>query len=358
MQNDDLVASSARRLFADVADIQTVVAAKDTGWKDRLWAGIEETGLNVAALPEELGGAGLGLHDSLGVLRVAGQAALATPLAETLLAGWMLGAAGLEMPAGKIAFGPSSFSDDVTLHADGTVSGRVARLAFARECTHAALLAQGPDGLSVVLIALDGASIEPKSNLAYEPVDRVTFSKCRPVAPRRAPATFTADTALLMGAAARSLQIAGALEKMLALTTDYVMQRRAFERLISGFQSVQHSVAQLAGEVAVSVSAARSAADALEGLLKEGRGFDDPELRLEVISAKIRTAAAAQKGAAIAHQLHGAIGVTREHVLHRLTLRALAWRDDYGNESQWRERLGQLVCERGPEALWPLLATR
>ncbi len=358
MQNDDLVATSAQRLFADVADIQAVIAAKDTSWKDRLWAGVEETGLNVAALPEDLGGAGLGLYDSLGILRIAGGAALAAPLAETLLAGWMLGAAGLEMPAGRIAFGPSSFFDDVTLHADGSVSGAVARLAFARECTHAALLARGPKGLSVVLVALDDAAIERNNNLAYDPLDRVTLSKCRVVATRRAPAAFTNDTALLMGAAARSLQIAGALEKILALTTDYVMQRRAFERLISGFQSVQHSVAQLAGEVAVSVSAARSAAEAIEGLLKEGRDFNDPELRLEVISAKIRTASAAQKGAAIAHQLHGAIGVTREHVLHRLTLRVLAWRDDYGNESQWRERLGQLVCERGPEALWPLLATR
>lgn len=358
MQNDDIIVTSAERLFADVADIQAVIAAKDSSWNDRLWAGIEETGLNVAALPEDLGGAGLGLGDSLGILRIAGRAALSAPLAETLLAGWMLGAAGLEMPAGRIAFGPSSFHDNLTLDPDGTVSGSVQRLAFARECTHAALLAQDAEGISVVLIALDEASIEQNSNLAYDPVDRVTFSRCHAVATRRAPAAFTADTALLMGVAARSLQIAGALEKMLALTTDYVMQRRAFERPISGFQAVQHSVAQLASEVAVSVSAARSAADALETLLGEGRGFNDPELRLEVISAKIRTASAAQKGAAIAHQLHGAIGVTREHVLHRLTLRVLAWRDDFGNESQWRERLGQLVCERGPAALWPLLATR
>lgn len=358
MQDGDLVSASAQRLFADTADIQTVIAAKDSNWKDRLWAGIEDTGLNVAALPEALGGAGLGLYDSLGIMRVAGGAALAAPLADTVLAGWMLGAAGLEMPAGKIAFGPSSFFDEVTLHPDGTVSGTLARLPFGSECSHVALLAQASDAVSVVLIALDQASIERHTNLAYDPVDRVSFSRCRAIAAKEAPATFTRDTALLMGATARSLQIAGALEKMLALTTDYVTQRRAFERLISGFQSVQHSVAQLAGEVAVSVSAARSAADALERLLNEGRDFNDPELRLEVISAKIRTANAAQKGAGIAHQLHGAIGVTREHVLHRLTLRALAWRDDYGNESQWRERLGQLICERGPDALWPLLAAR
>jgi alkylation response protein AidB-like acyl-CoA dehydrogenase len=81
MQDDDLVASSAERPFAGVADIQAVMAAKDTGWKDRLWAGVEETGLNVAALPEDLGGTGLGLHDSLGILRIASGAALSAQAA-------------------------------------------------------------------------------------------------------------------------------------------------------------------------------------------------------------------------------------------------------------------------------------
>jgi acyl-CoA dehydrogenase len=358
MHSDDIILSSARRLFTDAADIQAVLAAKNESWKDQLWEGIQKTGLNVAALPEHLGGAGIGLHNSLGILRVAGGMALAAPLAETVLAGWMLGAAGLEMPTGKVAFGPASFSDEVTLDADSRVSGRIARLPFARECAHAALLAKGPKGLSVALIALDEASIEPHINLAYDPVDQVTLVQTRAIASAPAPKSFTSDTVLLMGAAARSMQIAGALEKILALTTDYVAQRRAFERMISKFQAVQHSIAQLAGEVSVSLSAAASAAEALEGLLDEGRDFNDPELRLEVISAKIRAASAAQKGAAIAHQLHGAIGVTQEHVLHRLTLRALAWRDEYGNESQWGDRLGQLICERGPQALWPLLATR
>lgn len=358
MESDDIILSSARRLFSDVADIQSVIAAGDDGWKERLWTGIEETGLNIAALPEELGGAGIGVQQSLAILRVAGNMALSAPLAETILAGWMLGSAGLEMPAGKIAFGPASFSDEITLGADGTVSSSIARLPFARECAHATLLAKGPDGLCVVLVALDGASIEPRENLAYEPADRVVFSKHPVVASSLAPAGVTRDTALLMGAAARSMQIAGALETMLAITGEYVTQRRAFERTISKFQAVQHSVAQLAGETAVALSAAASAAEALQSLLGEGRGFDDPELMLELASARIRVAGAARKGAAIAHQLHGAIGVTREHILHRLTLRALAWRDEYGNESQWSRRLGELICSRGAQALWPLLATR
>lgn len=357
MQNDDLIISSARRLFRDRADIQAVISSRDEGWKDRLWSGIEETGLNIAAVPEELDGAGIGLQGTFGILRAAGNMAIAVPLAETMLAGWLLGTAGIAMPSGRIAFGPASFADRLEL--DGNrLSGRVERLAFASACGHAALLANAADGLRVVLIELSEAAIEPRRNVAYEPNDRVTFSQCPVVATARAPDWLTSDTTLLVGAAARATQIAGALEKTLAITIEYVSQRRAFERTISKFQAVQHGIAQLAGEVAASLSAASSAAEALESLLGEQRSLDDPELRLEIISAKVRTASAAQKGAAIAHQLHGAIGVTREHILHRLTLRALAWRDDFGNESEWAERLGQLVSSRGAQSLWPLLATR
>ena len=357
MNNDELVLSSAQRLFSDVADMQSVIASRDGAWKQALWNGIEETGLNMAAVPEELGGAGIGLQTSLGILRVAGRMALSTPLAETMLAGWMLGAAGLEGPSGKIAFGPASFTDRIT-QKDGSVHGTLSRLPFARDCKHAVLLTDGEDGLRVALIALDESMISARESLAYEPVDFVELNGCRIIASAPAPASFSPDTTLLMGSAARALQIAGALEQILALTSEYVTQRRAFEKTISKFQAVQHSVAQLAGEVAVSLSAAASASEALEQLLGQGRRFDDPELRLEIISAKVRASSAAQKGAAIAHQMHGAIGVTSEHVLHRLTLRALAWRDDYGNESEWAAQLGQLVCAQGAEALWPLLAKR
>lgn len=358
MQVDDIVRDTAERLFRDQADIQSILAARDDGWKDRLWAGIEENGLNLALVPEDLGGADIGLRAGLGILRAAGRMALAVPLAETMLAGCMLGAAGLETPAGRVAFGPAGFADRVVLAADGTVSGRLAHLPFARDCSHAALLAQGPQGLAVVLVALADAQVEHLVSLAGEPADRVTLSAVRPRASAPAPAGFTDDAALLMGAAARSMQIAGALERMLAITIDYAGQRRAFERTISKFQAVQHAIAQLAGESAAALSAAESAAEALDGLLAGGAGFDDAELRLEVMSAKIRTAGAIAKGAAIAHQMHGAIGVTREHVLHRLTLRGLAWRDDYGHEGQWSERLGHFISSRGAQALWPLLASR
>jgi acyl-CoA dehydrogenase len=158
---------------------------------------------------------------------------------------------------------------------------------------------------------------------------------------------------MLMGALLRSLQIAGALESMLDLSVNYAGERVAFEKKISKFQAVQHNLAKLAGETSAALAAASSAADALSGATT----FDDA-IFLEAASAKIRCSEAAEKGAAIAHQVFGAIGFTQEHILHCYTLRALAWRDDFGSESYWAVELGKLVAARGADELWPLVASR
>ena len=158
---------------------------------------------------------------------------------------------------------------------------------------------------------------------------------------------------MLMGGVARSLQIAGALESMLDISVRYSNERVAFEKKISKFQAVQHNLA-------------RSPASPPRRWRRRPRpptpsraapSFND-EVFLEAAAAKIRCSEAAEKGGAIAHQVHGAIGFTIEHILHRYSLRALAWRDDFGSESYWAVELGRLVAARGADELWPLVASR
>jgi acyl-CoA dehydrogenase len=215
------------------------------------------------------------------------------------------------------------------------------------------VLATGPDGLAIALVDPAACRIEAGHNLADDSSDTVTLTNVKPVALEPAPKGFDQTALMLMGGVARSLQIAGALETMLEISVRYSNERVAFEKKISKFQAVQHNLAKLAGEAAAALAAASSAADAISNATV----FDDAVF-LEAASAKIRCAEAAEKGAAIAHQVHGAIGFTLEHILHRYTLRALAWRDDFGHDSHWAVELGKLVAARGADELWPLVASR
>ena len=109
-------------------------------------------------------------------------------------------------------------------------------------------------------------------------------------------------------------------------------------------------MARLAGETAAANAAATSAAWALEN-----QPIESDAAFVEVAAAKVRTGEAAQAGALIAHQVHGALGYTREHVLHRYTHRLWSWRDEYGDESEWALALGTHFAKVGADGAWPAL---
>jgi acyl-CoA dehydrogenase len=352
-ESQNIVAETAERIFADLADAQTINRDGKAGWKAPLWQALTEAGLPLSWVPEDCGGSGTSLAEGFGVLSAAGRFALAVPLAETMLAGWLLSQARIASPEGEMTVAPASPKDRIALSADGSLSGRARGVPFARDAKHFAVLAHGAGGYSIALVDAAACRIEAGLNLASEGSDSVTFNKARPAAIKPAPDGFDQTSLMLMGAVARSLQIAGALESMLDISVRYSNERVAFEKKISKFQAVQHNLARLAGETAAAMTAASSAADTIA----HAGEFDDAVF-LEATAAKIRCAEAAEKGAAIAHQVHGAIGYTLEHILHRYTLRALAWRDDFGNESYWAVELGKRIAARGADELWPLVASR
>jgi acyl-CoA dehydrogenase len=352
-ESGHIVGETAARIFADLADPQAINRAPDGGWRAPLWRALSDSGLTLAWVPEEHGGAGAGLADGFEILSVAGRFALPIPLGETLLAGWLLSRAGIAAPDGAMTVAPARPNDRVTLDADGSLSGRARGVPFAQGAQHLAVLAAGAGGAVVALVDAGACRVTAGRTLAGDACDDVTFDKVRPLRTAPAPAGLDQTALMLMGAAVRSVESAGALEAVLSLTVRYANERVAFERPIAKFQAVQHNLARLAGEVAAAVAAAGSAADAIA----RAPAFDEA-IFLEAASAKIRCAEAAQEGAAIAHQVHGAIGFTREHILHRYTLRLLSWRDDFGNESHWAVALGNLVAARGADDLWPLLASR
>jgi acyl-CoA dehydrogenase len=352
-ESENIVAETAEKIFADLADAQTINRDKNGAWKAPLWQALTEAGLPLAWVPEDCGGSGASLAEGFSVLSAAGRHAVAVPLAETMLAGWLLAQAKISSPEGEMTVAPASPKDRITLNADGSLSGKARGVPFAKAARHIAVLAGDAKGLSIALVDAGKCRIEAGLGLGGDHSDTVTFDKVQPVATRPAPKGFDQTQLMLMGGVARSLQIAGALESMLEISVRYSNERVAFEKKISKFQAVQHNLARLAGESAAALAAATSAADAIAN----AASFGD-EVFLEAVSAKIRCSEAAEKGGGIAHQVHGAIGFTIEHILHRYSLRALAWRDDFGSESYWAVELGKLVANRGADELWPLVASR
>jgi len=409
MASDDIVAETAKRIFSDLCDPQTINRAADTGWKAPAWAALEEAGLPLAWVPDDLGGAGAGLAEGFAVVREAGRFAAPLPVTETLLAGWLLTQAGVSAPAGPMSCGPTRDGDQVTLAKSGSLTGRLRAIPFANEAKHLALLARREGGGAVIaLVETAAARVADGTSIAGDALNAVTLEGVRPVAVKDAPAGIDSDALLLMGAVVRSMQMAGALEAILDASVSYATERVAFGRPIAKFQAVQHNLARLAGEVAAAVAAAGSAADAIatgfpsphaggvsstrrggvrgggnpdgqrsaippslslphvvsETRLRRDGGGDaethafDEGVFLEAAAAKIRVGEAAGEGAGIAHQVLGAIGFTREHTLHRFTQRLWAWRDDFGNESYWAVKLGAKVAAKGADGLWPMLAAR
>ena len=353
-ESENIVVETAEKIFSDLADAQTINRDKNGEWKAPLWQALTDAGLPLSWVGEDCGGSGASLAEGFGVLGAAGRFAIAVPLAETMLAGWLLSHAKIACPDGEMTVAPASPKDRIALDPAGTLSGRARGVPFAKSAKHIAVLATAVGGVSIALLDTAKTRIEAGLNLGGDNSDTVTFDRVQPISIEPAPQGFDQNTLMLIGGVARSLQIAGALESMLDISVRYSNERVAFEKKISKFQAVQHILAKLAGKSAAALAAATSAADTIAN----AASLDGDGVFLEAVAAKIRCAEAAEKGAAIAHQVHGAIGFTIEHILHRYSLRALSWRDDFGSESYWAVELGRRVAARGADELWPLVASR
>jgi acyl-CoA dehydrogenase len=342
--SDNIIVDTATRIFRDLCEPSTVNEAEKGVWPKALWDALEESGLPLTWVPEEFGGAGAALSDGFAVLQVAGRFAAPLPLAETLMAGWLLARAGIPVPSGPLTIAPVHADGSIALTADGALAGRARHVPFARNAGHIAILARRDDEPVAALVAAPGLPISQGTSLAGEPRDDVSFDGIVPETVR--PAAVDQDMLVGFGAAVRVQQMTGALEKILEQSVQYALDRVQFGRPIAKFQAIQHNLAILAGEVAAASAAADAAAEACAL----------PETAMsEIAIAKVRCGEAAGTGAAIAHQVHGAMGFTYEHSLHHATRRLWAWREEFGNEAVWAARLGRMVAERGADQLWPFI---
>lgn len=341
---DTLLQDSAARLFADLSTPATINAAEAGTWPAALWDAVAEAGfLDALAAGAEAPGDLSGIADAAAILREAGRTAAPLPLAETMLARWLLAGAGIEAPQGPLTLAPIDREGRFTLRRESgswRLAGRAAGVPWA--IAGAGIVVVADDQVACLLPG--AADLRPGKSLAGEPRDDLSVDAA--VQAASAPAGVDGELVCRLGALSRAVLMAGALDEVLKITVQYANDRVQFGRPIGKFQAVQQELAVLAENVA---AAGVIAMAAVEVAARRG------DLGFAVAVAKSRVGEAAGKVAEIAHQVHGAIGFTHEHRLHHLTRRLWSWRDEFGVESGWQIELGRLAARAGADGLWPLL---
>lgn len=281
-----------------------------------LWQTLQQSGFADCLLPEAEGGGALTLADLAPVLHTLGAHAMPLPLAQTMFARALLHAQRMTMPTAPVAL--AGFDDDApaTLVADGLHAGW--------------FLVQ--QGTQCQLLPRARARVEPTGAHAD-----LVVRLHRPALADGEPFALPAGTLRNIGACLHAAQLAGAMSRVLDLTLQYANDRQQFGRAIGKFQAIQHQVSEMAEHVAATAMAAQLACqgDALR-----------PDRWLAAIG-KLRASDAVTPVAAIAHAVHGAIGITEEYDLQLYTRRLHAWRVADGAERWWARVLGEAVFAGG-----------
>jgi acyl-CoA dehydrogenase len=319
-----LLADSAARLFE-----------ANGGWEE-----IEALGIADIIVPEERGGAGADWDDACAVLQAAGRWQIRLPIADAMIARKLLAAAALQVPRSLLSIAPNPVGTLSRAGHGWKFSGAVTSVPWGRDVARVVTTMPFDGHPHVVVLTVADASVDKKANLADEPRDDLQFAG----APARAaPADCREAQSLFDYAAlARTAQIAGALQSALERSIAYSLERKQFGRPIGQFQAVQQQLALLGAETAAATCASRSAAIAA----------DIGDAAFAIAAAKLRANQAIAVATAIAHQVHGAIGFTREYALRQATQRLWSWRSECGNDRYWSERLGRTVIERGADSVW------
>ncbi len=334
----NLIRDAAHRLFAQHVTGDLLHRAEAGEWPAALWDAVDEAGFLDTLADRETPPAERAANTAV-LLRAAARHLAPIPLGETIVVRAFLSARKIKAPMGPLSF--AVLDGHTHTHGDHAhLEGGAHRVAFGRYATNILLAAQG--GQEAVLIATRRGKLANDVNVAGEARDGIDFGD---TAGKAVPGLGGHDL-LCAGAALRSVAMAGALERVLLQTVEYARTRVQFGKPIASFQAIQQQLAVLAGHTAAAGMAADGAIADLE----------NPQALLRSAAvAKVRCGEAASAAASIAHQVHGAIGITKEHSLHFATRRLWSWRAEFGSESFWAEQLGRVAARAGAEAYWPSL---
>ena len=298
MMNDSISIEFERALEAICTQEQLrAIEMGDAEAAQRLWSEIDALGFSGALLPEGLGGAELSLTDCCDLLLACGRNGVPHPFGETMVARALLGIAGLQ----------AHINDEAIALAKGRVQqdGSI----ICREVSGALLAERVLVDIGDTWLLLPKASATERSSAlrSHASASLQWASSSQAIAEMPVADTGASTWCALI----HSAVMAGAMERVLAMTVGYASERRQFGKAIGQFQAIQQELAVMAEQAASAMMGARMACS--------GSGLSPSPLL--AATAKLRASEAAGIVAPAAHAVHGAIGITEELLLGVFTTR-------------------------------------
>lgn len=318
-----------------------------------IWSKLaQEIGVQGLAIPEEYGGAGVGLRELGIAFEEAGRCLLPAPLLGTFLASDLILAAEDEevakellpaIAAGELiaaagwlnssGTGPS----DVTVDGD-SLTGTVGFVADGPAAAQLVVPARDGDVTSLFIVDLNSAGVAVVALESLDLTRGMARVELNGATGRRlgSPGNGSLlDRTLDRGCALLAAEQVGAAGRVVEIAVDYAKIRQQFGRPIGSFQAIKHKCA----DMYLASESARAAA--LYALWVADESPDD--LAAAASQAKSYCSEAFVSVAAENIQVHGGIGFTFEHSAHLYFRRAKSTEVLLGSPREHRERLAGMI---------------
>ena len=363
-EEQEMLRKAARDFLDDKCPKKLVKQLEESekGYSPELWQEIAELGWIGLAFPEKYGGSGMSFLDLVPLLEEMGRACFPGPFFSTaILGGLTILDAGSEEQKQKYLPQIASGKQILTLalaesgaryeansikvkatpeNGNYVITGTKmfvpeAHIADYLLCvTRTKESATNEEGVTIFLIDARSPGISctlfntiARDKLCEVVLDQVQVSKDN-ILGQLNQGWSEVHRILKRAAVAKCCEVVGNMQKVLEMTIDYAKERKQFDRSIGSFQIIQHYCADMATDVDGARLATYQAAWMLSRELPCAK---------EVAVAKAWVGEASQRVTNLAHQIHGAIGLTMEHDLHFYTGRAKAAELSYSDANFYRE---------------------
>ncbi len=320
----EAVRDLARQVFTDRATQARIKAAEasERGFDESPWAELGETGLLGIALPEDVGGAGLGADGLAVLLEEQGRTVAPVPIWPSVAAALTLASHGsaaqqeilpsvldgsARLTVALEEFGPSDpASPRCTAVQDGDgwlLTGAKAVVPTPFGTSHVLVSASSPDGPGLFLVETSAGSWERVETTSRDVAGHLTLDGASAQA-----STPPLDAVLQTVRVSLAAVQVGVADGALRMAADYLAGREQFGRPLATFQAAQHQLA----DCYIEIDAPRVCLWHAVSLIDAG---EDAETA--VLVAKWWSD---EGGLNVVHRvqhLHGGIGVDIDYPVHR-----------------------------------------